>query len=76
MQLITYTNASREINLSAVRIPPCLFTIFYCLNQFNNSGIYGIAIYKNIHMSLCNRPICYETFVTKYITHSASTKIR
>jgi hypothetical protein len=27
-----------------------------------------MALYKNIHMSLCNRPICYVTFVNKYYT--------
>jgi len=34
-----------------------------------------MTIYKNIHMSLCIRPICYHTFVN-CVTHSASTKIR
>jgi len=29
-----------------------------------------MTIYKNIHMSLCNRPICYDTFVKYYTLHA------
>jgi len=27
-----------------------------------------MTIYKNIHISLCHWPICYDTFVNKYDT--------
>jgi len=43
-----------------------LYSAVLTTQKFNHSGIDGMTIYKNIHMSLCNRPICYHTFVNKY----------